>query len=59
MPSQSGKQHRFFEAVAHDPKFAKKAGVAQSVGQEFVLADVGRKFAPPSQPKPQKKGKRK
>lgn len=27
------------EAVAHDPKFAAKAGVPQSVGREFTEAD--------------------
>ena len=32
-------------AVAHNPAFAKKAGVPQSVGQEFTKADKGRKFA--------------
>ena len=32
------------EAVAHSPSFAKKAGVPQSVGKEFVSADKGRKF---------------
>jgi len=32
-------------AVAHDPKFAKKAGVPQSVGRDFANADKGRKFA--------------
>jgi len=31
-------------AVANNPKFAKKAGVSQSVGEEFVKADKGRKF---------------
>jgi hypothetical protein len=31
-------------AVANNPKFAKKAGVPQSVGEEFVQADKGRKF---------------
>jgi hypothetical protein len=31
-------------AVANNPSFAKKAGVPQSVGQEFVKADKGRKF---------------
>lgn len=45
MPSTSGKQHRFFAAVANNPKFAKKAGVPQSVGEEFMQADKGRKFA--------------
>lgn len=39
MPSVSGKQHRFMEAVAHSPEFAKKAGVPQSVGQDFAAAD--------------------
>lgn len=45
MPSVSGKQHRFMAAVANNPKFAKKAGVPQSVGEEFLKADKGRKFA--------------
>ena len=45
MPSVSAKQHRFMEAVAHSPAFAKKAGVPQSVGQEFSKADKGRKFS--------------
>jgi hypothetical protein len=44
VPSTSGKQHRFMAAVANNPKFAKKAGVPQSVGEEFVQADKGRKF---------------
>ncbi len=44
MPSVSGKQHRFMAAVANNSKFAKKAGVPQSVGEEFVQADKGRKF---------------
>ena len=33
------------EAVAHNPSFAKKAGVPQSVGQDFSTADKGRKFS--------------
>ena len=44
MPSTSAKQHRFMEAVAHNPSFAKKVGVPQSVGQEFSKADTGRTF---------------
>jgi len=32
-------------AVAHNPAFAKKAGVPQSVGRDFNEADKGRKFA--------------
>ena len=39
MPSSSAKQHRFMEAVAHNPEFAKKAGVPQSVGKDFAEAD--------------------
>ena len=45
MPSVSKKQHNFMAAVAHNPAFAKKAGVPQSVGQDFSTADKGRKFA--------------
>ena len=45
MPSVSKKQHNFMEAVAHNPSFAKKAGVPQSVGKEFSKADEGRKFS--------------
>ena len=44
MPSKSEKQHRFMQAVAHSPKFAKRVGVPVSVGKEFVQADKGRKF---------------
>lgn len=43
MPSTSPKQHRFMEAVAHDPDFAKRAGVPQSVGKEFAAADESKK----------------
>jgi hypothetical protein len=39
MPSKSAKQHRFMLAAAHNPKFAKQAGIAQSVAEEFVAAD--------------------
>jgi hypothetical protein len=45
MPSKSAKQHRFMEAIAHSPAFAKKVGVPQSVGKEFAAADKGKKFA--------------
>ena len=44
MPSTSKKQHNFMEAVAHNPAFAKKAGVPQSVGKEFSTADKGKQF---------------
>lgn len=41
MPSKSKKQAKFMAAVAHNPKFAKKAGVPQYVGKEFNQADKG------------------
>ena len=44
MPSHSAKQHRFMEAIAHSPSFAKKAGVPQSVGKDFAAADKGKTF---------------
>lgn len=44
MPSTSKKQHNFMAAVANNPAFAKKAGVPQSVGQEFTKADKGKTF---------------
>ena len=31
-------------AVAHSPEFAKKVGIKQSVGKEFMAADKGKKF---------------
>lgn len=45
MPSVSPKQHRLMEAVAHNPAFAKKVGIPQSVGRDFVRADAARKGA--------------
>jgi hypothetical protein len=39
MPTVSDKQERFMQAVAHNPKFAKKVGVPQSVGKEFTKGD--------------------
>jgi hypothetical protein len=44
MPSSTKKQHKFMEAIAHSPKFAKKVGVKQSVGKEFAAADKGKTF---------------
>ena len=41
MPTVSKKQERFMQAVAHNPAFAKKAGVPQSVGREFTKAGGG------------------
>ena len=32
------------EAVAHNPAFAKKVGIKQSVGKDFSAADKGKTF---------------
>jgi hypothetical protein len=39
--SKSQAQFRTMAAVAHNPKFAKKVGIRQSVGKEFHKADKG------------------
>ena len=39
MPSKSKAQHHLMQAVAHDPAFAKKAGIPQKVGKDFEAAD--------------------
>jgi hypothetical protein len=44
MPATSLKQKKFMDAVAHNPAFAKKAGVPQSVGKDFSEASKGMKF---------------
>ncbi len=41
MPAKSAKQERFMQAIAHNPKFAKAAGVPQSVGKEFTKSGGG------------------
>ena len=44
MPSKSKAQHKLMTAVAHNPKFAKKVGIPQSVGKDFSEADKSKKF---------------
>ena len=44
MPSVSKKQHNLMAAVAKNPAFAKKVGIKQSVGEDFLNADKGKKF---------------
>jgi hypothetical protein len=44
MPSKSAKQHRLMAMVANDPKAAKRLGIPQSVGRDYVKADKGHKF---------------
>ena len=44
MPSKSKAQHNLMAMVANDPAAAKRMGIPQSVGAEFMKADKGRKF---------------
>jgi hypothetical protein len=44
MPSVSKKQANLMSAVAHNPAFAKKVGIPQSVGMDFNKADKGKTF---------------
>lgn len=39
MPSKSKAQKKLMGAVAHNPKFAQKAGIPVKVGKDFVAAD--------------------
>jgi hypothetical protein len=45
MPSTSDKQRRFMAAAAHDPAFAQRVGMPQSVAKDFNQADKGKKLA--------------
>lgn len=40
MPSKSKSQARMMAAAAHNPQFAKRVGVPQSVAKEFNKADA-------------------
>ena len=42
MPSKSPAQRHLMQAVAHNPQFATKVGIPQSVGAEFSAADHAR-----------------
>jgi len=44
MPSKSPAQHKLMDAVAHNPKFAKKVGIPTKVGKEFTKADEAKKM---------------
>lgn len=46
MPSKSVKQAKLMRAAAHNPAFAKKVGVPQSVAREFSHADAAAKLYP-------------
>jgi hypothetical protein len=42
MPSKSKAQARTMQAAAHNPAFAKKVGIPQSVAKDFTAADEKR-----------------
>jgi hypothetical protein len=44
MPASSEKQKKFMDAAAHNPAFAKAAGVPQTVAKEFSDKSKGMKF---------------
>lgn len=44
MPATSEKQKRFMDAAAHNPAFAKAAGVPQNVAKDFSESSKGMKF---------------
>ena len=56
MPATSAKQKKFMDAAAHNPEFAKKAGIPSAVAKEFSKKSKGRKFGGGSRPDLQKVG---
>jgi hypothetical protein len=46
MPIQSKAQMRLMQGVKNNPEFAKKVGIKQSVGKEFVKAGPAKKKLP-------------
>jgi hypothetical protein len=36
MPAKSKEQEKLMQAVAHNPKFAKKVGIPVKIGKEFT-----------------------
>lgn len=44
MPSKTKAQHNLMAMVANDPAAAKRVGIPQKVGRDYVEADKGRKF---------------
>jgi len=57
MPATSAKQKRFMDAAAHNPEFAKEAGIPVGVAKEFSKKSKGRKFGTSSRPDLQKVNK--
>lgn len=52
MPSTSQKQHNLMALVANNPAAAKRIGIPQRVGMEFMQADKGVKFKDSNRPRP-------
>lgn len=50
MPAVSEKQKKFMDAAAHNPAFAKKAGVPTKVAKDFSEASKGQKFGSGTRP---------
>lgn len=44
MPAKSESQKRLMDAAAHNPEFAKKAGIPSKVAKDFSEASTGMKF---------------
>ena len=44
MPSKTKAQHNLMAMVAHDPAAAKRLGIPQRGGRDYVEADKGRNF---------------
>lgn len=47
MPATSAKQKRFMDAAAHNPDFAKQAGIPVAVAKDFSESSKGAKFGGP------------
>jgi len=43
MPAKSKSQFRLMQAVAHNPKIAKKVGMSSDVASEYTESNVGKK----------------
>jgi hypothetical protein len=50
MPAKTAKQKRLMDAAAHNPAFAKKVGIPQSVAMDFSKASKGKKFQKGGEP---------
>ena len=57
MPATSAKQKKFMDAAAHNPAFAKEAGIPVGIAQEYSKASKGKRFTTGSRPDLQKAGK--